>query len=148
LKTVVFKTNAESLTAMVGGHIQVVASSVSSALGHFTSGKTRLLGVVAAQRMSGPLANVPTLREQGVDVTQASWRVVFAPKGIGSAQLAFWEDAFGKMVTTAEWQKTLDANNWANVFLRGKELDAYLESNYKLTKTVMSDLGMAQEVKK
>ena len=81
LKTVVFKTNAESLTAMVGGHIQVVASSVSSALGHFTSGKTRILGVVAGQRMSGPLANVPTLREQGIDVTQASWRVVFAPKG-------------------------------------------------------------------
>jgi putative tricarboxylic transport membrane protein len=94
--------------------------------------------------MSGPLANVPTLREQGIDVTQASWRVVFAPKGIGAAPLAFWEDALGKMVTTAEWQKTIEANNWASTFLRGKELDAYLESNYKLTKTVMSDLGMAK----
>ncbi len=144
LKTVVFKTNAESLTAMVGGHIHVVASSVSAALGQFTSGRTRLLGVVAAQRMSGPLANVPTLREQGIDVTQASWRVVFAPKGIGAPQLAFWEDAFGKMVNTAEWQKTIEANNWANTFLRGKELDAYLEANYKLTKTVMTDLGMAK----
>jgi putative tricarboxylic transport membrane protein len=143
LKTIVFKTNAESLTAMVGGHIHVVASSVSSALGHFSSGKTRILGVVAAQRMSGPLANVPTLREQGIDVTQASWRVVFAPKGIAAAQLAFWEDALGKMVTTAEWQKTIEANNWASTFLRGKELDAYLESNYQLTKTVMDDLGMA-----
>jgi putative tricarboxylic transport membrane protein len=144
LKTIVFKTNAESLTAMVGGHIHVVASSVSSALGHFNSGKTRILGVVAAQRMSGALANVPTLREQGIDVTQASWRVVFAPKGIGVAQLAFWEEALGKMVTTAEWQKTIEAHNWASTFLRGKELDAYLESNYQLTKTVMSDLGMAK----
>jgi putative tricarboxylic transport membrane protein len=144
LKTVVFKTNAESLTAMLGGHIQAVASSVSSALSQFTAGKTRLLGVVAAQRMKGPLADVPTLREQGVDVTQASWRVVFAPKDIGAAQLAFWEDAFAKMVTTGEWQKMIDANNWAGTFLRGKELDAYLESNYKLTKTVMSDLGMAK----
>jgi putative tricarboxylic transport membrane protein len=145
LKTVIFKTNAESLTAMVGGHIHAVASSVSSALGHFTSGKTRILGVVAAQRMSGALANVPTLREQGIDVTQASWRVVFAPKGIGAAPLAFWEDALGKMVKTAEWQKTIEANNWASTFLRGKELDAYLESNYRLTQTVMDDLGMAMK---
>lgn len=144
LKTVVFKTNAESLTAMLGGHIQAVASSVSAALGQFTSGKTRLLGVAAAERMSGPLANVPTLREQGVEVTQASWRVVFAPKGVGAPQLAFWEDAFGRMVNTAEWQKTIEANNWANTFLRAKELDAYLEANYKLTKTVMTDLGMAK----
>jgi putative tricarboxylic transport membrane protein len=144
LKTVVFKTNAESLTAMLGGHIQAVASSVSAALGQFTAGKTRLLGVVSAQRMSGPLANVPTLREQGIDVTQASWRVVFAPKGIAAPQLAFWEDAFAKMVASGEWQKTIEANNWANTFLRGKELDAYLESNYKLTRTVMTDLGMAK----
>jgi putative tricarboxylic transport membrane protein len=144
LKTVVFKTNAESLTAMLGGHIQAVASSVSSALGQFTAGKTRLLGVVAGQRMQGPLADVPTLREQGIDVTQASWRAVFAPKGVSAASLAFWEEAFAKMVTTGEWQKTIDANNWANTFLRGKELEAYLESNYKLTRTVMTDLGMAK----
>ena len=130
LKTVVFKTNAESLTAMLGGHIH--------------AGKTRILGVVAAQRMTGPLAEVPTLREQGVDVTQASWRVVFAPKGISAPQLAFWEDALSKMITTAEWQKTIEANNWASTFLRGKELEAYLETNYKLTRTVMTDLGMAK----
>jgi putative tricarboxylic transport membrane protein len=94
--------------------------------------------------MKGQLAEVPTLREQGVDVTQASWRVVFAPKGIGAPELAFWEDTFAKMVTTAEWQKTIEANNWASTFLRGKELAAYLETNYKLTKTVMTDLGMAK----
>jgi putative tricarboxylic transport membrane protein len=77
-------------------------------------------------------------------VTQASWRVVFAPNGVAAAPLAFWEDALARMVNTGEWQKTIEANNWANTFLRGKELDAYLESNYKLTKTVMTDLGMAK----
>jgi putative tricarboxylic transport membrane protein len=144
LKTVVFKTNPESLTAMVGGHIHAVASSVSSALGHVRSGKTRVLAVVAAQRMSGTLANVPTLREHGIDVTQASWRVVFAPKSISLAQLAFWEDALAKLASTDEWKKALAANNWANVFLRGNELAAYLETNYKLTRAVMTDLGMAK----
>jgi len=144
LKTIVFKTNAESLTAMLGGHIQVVASSVSAALGQFRSGNTRILAIVAAQRMTGPLSQVPTLREQGIDVTQASWRVIFASKGVGGAQLAFWEEALAKMVGTPEWHKTLEANNWANVFLRGKELEAYLESNYRLTKVVMTDLGMTK----
>ncbi len=144
LKTVVFKTNSESLTAMVGGHIHAVASSVSSALGHFNSGKIRVLAIVAQQRMPGALANVPTLREQGMDVTQASWRVVFGAKGISAQQVAYWEDALAKMVATAEWKKTLEANNWAGPFLRGKELTAYLEHNYRVTRAVMSELGMAK----
>ena len=144
LRTVVFKTNPESLTAMVGGHIHAVASSVSSALGHLNSGKTRVLAIVAQQRMPGALANVPTLREQGVDVTQASWRVVFGAKGVSAQQAAYWEDALAKMVATAEWKKALEANNWAGPFLRGRELAAYLEHNYRVTKAVMSDLGMAK----
>lgn len=144
LKTIVFKTNAESLTAMIGGHIHAVASSVSSALGHMKSGKTRVLAIVARERMGGALANVPTLREQGVEVTQASWRVVFAPKGVSAQHAAFWEDALAKMAATEEWKKTLEANSWAGPFLRGKELTAYLEHNYRVTRAVMSELGMAK----
>ena len=144
LKTVVFKTNAESLTAMVGGHIHAVASSVSAALGQMKSGRTRILGLVAAQRMTGDLAQVPTVRELGLDVTQASWRVVFAPKGITPQQIAFWEDTLGRMVADDEWKKILAANHWAGPFLRGKDLSAYLEASYKTTRAAMIDLGLAK----
>lgn len=144
LKTVVFKTSSESITAMMGGHIHAVASSVSSALGQAKTGKVRIVGVVAAQRMTGDLANIPTLREQGIDVTQASWRAVFAPRGINSAQVAFWGDALAKVSATDDWKKGLEANNWAPLFMRGKDLASYLESNYNLTKALMSDLGLAK----
>lgn len=144
LKTVVFKTSPESLTAMLGGHIHAVASSVSSALGHATSGKSRIVAVVAAQRMTGALANVPTLREQGIDVTQASWRAVFGPKGMSAAQVAFWDDALARMAATGEWKKTLETNNWVGPFLRGSSLATYLEDSYRVTKATMSDLGLAK----
>jgi putative tricarboxylic transport membrane protein len=144
LKTVVFKTSPESITAMMGGHIHVVASSVSSALSTATSGKTRIVAVVAAQRMTGALSNVPTLREQGIDVTQASWRAVFAPKGITAAQLAYWDDALMRMAATAEWKKTLESNNWVGLFLRGSGLTAYLEDSYRVTRATMTDVGLAK----
>jgi putative tricarboxylic transport membrane protein len=144
LKTVVFKTNTESLTAMAGGHIHAVAASVSSSLGHFRSGRSRLVALVAAQRMPGVLAEVPTLREQGVDVTQASWRVIFAPKGISPVQVSFWDDALARMAATDEWKKTLETNGWAGPFLRGRELGKYLDDNYRVTRAVMVDLGMAK----
>src|SRR5688572_11831384 len=43
LKAAVFKTNAESMTALVGGHLQVVASSVSSAMSQVRAGNARAL---------------------------------------------------------------------------------------------------------
>ena len=144
LRTVVFKTNAESLVAMAGGHIHAVASSVSSAIGQVKNGKARILGIVSAQRMPGALANVPTVREQGIDVTQASWRAIFAPKGISPAALGFWDDALARMAATEDWKKALETNNWVGQYLRGKELAAFLERSYRETRATMNDLGLAK----
>jgi len=145
LKVVVFKTNAESMTAMMGGHLQAVASSVSSSMSQVTAGNTRMLAIAAPQRMSGALAAVPTLREQGIDVGGISnWRVVFAAKGITPAQVNFWEEALAKTVVTADWKKLLDDNNLESQFMRSRDTAKYLESEYAATRAVMSDLGLAK----
>ena len=69
LKAVVFKTNAESMLALVGGHIHFVASSVTTAMTQAKSGNARIVAIASSQRMGGQLADVPTFREQGI----ASW---------------------------------------------------------------------------
>jgi putative tricarboxylic transport membrane protein len=144
IKAAVFKTNAESITALIGGHLQAVASSVSAALPQAQAGNIRILAMAAPQRMTGPAANVPTLREQGIDVTGVSnWRAVFAPKGITPAQIAFWEDAVGKTVATADWKNLLEENSLASQFLRSAECVKYLERQYSVTRSVMADLGLA-----
>lgn len=148
LKMVVFKTNAESLTAVIGGHIQAVVSSVSAALPQVQAGNARMLGVTAPQRIgggSGPLANVPTMREQGIDAMGISnWRGIFGAKGLTPAQIAFWEDAIGKTTTTDDWKKQLETNNLASRFLRSREFAKYLDAEYNSTKAVMADLGLTK----
>lgn len=144
LKTVVFKTSPESIAAMAGGHIQAVASSVSSALGQVSAGNVRILGIVAAQRMSGTLAAVPTLREQGIDVTMASWRTVFGARGVGAAQAAYWEEVLARAVAAEEWKKAIESNHWAAQFLRGPALVRHLDESFTVTRAVMTDLGLAK----
>jgi len=145
LKVVVFKTNAESMTAMMGGHLQAVASSVSSSMSQVSAGNTRMLAIAAPQRMGGALAAVPTLREQGIDAEGISnWRVVFAAKGITPAQVNFWEEALAKTVVTADWKILLDDNNLESQFMRSRDTAKYLESEYAATRAVMSDLGLTK----
>jgi len=144
VKAAVFKTNAESMTALVGGHLQVVASSVSTALQHVKAGNVRMLAVASPQRLSGALADVPTFREQGIDAWVANWRGVFGPKGMAPAPVAYWEEVFAKMAVTDEWKKNLELRDSEGQFLRSKEFAKYLETEYTATKSIMTELGLAK----
>ena len=144
LKAAVFKTNAESMTAMVGGHLQVVASSVSSAFAQVKAGNARMIAIASARRMGGALANVPTLREQGIDTWVSNWRAIFGPKGMMPAQIALWEDALAKMAATDEWKKQLEAHDWDGQFLRSRDFAKYLDGEYNATRAIMAELGLAK----
>lgn len=142
LKVVVFKSNAESATALMGGHIQLVAASVPSIIGQVQAGGARVIAVGSPKRMTGVLASVPTVREQGLNVSLDNWRALIGPKGLSAAQVAYWEGVLAKVVETAEWKKTLDANNWSASFLRSREFAKFLDAEYDETKGIMSDLGL------
>ena len=144
LKVVVFKTNAEGLIAILGGHIQLVASAVGTAVGQMRDGKTRIISVSAPQRMGGDLAQVPTLREQGYDVSLSTWRAIIGPKGLDAAQVTYWEGVLAKVVATEEWKTVLEQQFWDGNFLRSREFGKYMEHEYIQTKAIMTELGLVK----
>jgi len=144
LKVVVFKTNAEGLTAVLGGHIQLVASAVGTAVGQMRDGKTHIISVSAPQRMGGDLAQIPTLREQGYDVSLSNWRALIGPKGLSAAQVKYWEDVLTKVVATDDWKKILERYFWDGNFLRSREFGQYMEKEYGQTKAIMTELGLVK----
>lgn len=144
LKIAIFKTNAESMTALVGGHLDLVVSSVNSAAPQVRAGGARMLAVASDRRLSGALAGVPTLKEQGIDSWVTSWRAIFGPRGMPAAAVAYWEEVFAKMAASDEWKKDLEARDWAGQFLRSREFAKYLESEYVATKSIMTELGLAK----
>lgn len=144
LKIVVFKTNAEGLTAVLGGHIHVVASAVGTAVGQMRDGKTRILSVSAPQRMGGDLAEVPTLREQGYDVSLSNWRALVGPKGLDAAQVGYWEEVLTRVVATDAWKAILARYFWDGNFLRSREFGRYMESEYVQIKAIMTELGLVK----
>lgn len=145
LRTVVFKTNAESNMAVIGGHIQAVVSSASAALPQAQAGQTRMLAIVAARRAAGPLAQVPTIREEGISATGiANWRAIFGPRGMSAAQVAFWDSALARMASAEEWHRELDGTNMSRHFLRGRDFSRYLDEEFAATRAAMADLGLVK----
>jgi putative tricarboxylic transport membrane protein len=145
LKIVVFKTNAESMTATIGGHIHAVVSSVSAALPQMQAGNTRMLAIAAPRRQGGAVAQVPTLREQGIEANGiANWRALFGVKGLTAPQIAYWEAALARVAEAEEWKNQLAANNLSGHFLGSRDFARYLETEYGNTRATMVDLGLVK----
>src|SRR5688572_22725798 len=144
LKTVVFNSAGDGMTALLGGHLDAVSSTLSNLRTQLAAGKIRLLAVTAPQRQPGLFAQVPTWREQGVDVVFSNWRGILGPKGMIAEQVAYWENVFARLVKTQEWKKELEGELWDDNYAGSREHKKYLDSQNKELLGILTDLGMAK----
>ncbi len=144
MKIVAFKSSGQSLTAVLGGHVDVAASTFSALLPHVTSGAMRIIGVSAPQRMTGLLAVIPTWKEQGANAVFDSWRGVVGAQGMSEQQKAYWEKAFAELGKTEEWKKDIEKNFRVNNYLAGREAARYWDEQYKELEEALTELGLAK----
>lgn len=144
LKFVVFTAGAQSLTAVMGGHVDVAITPVGGAAAQMQAGRTRVIAVTSPQRLPSAFSSVPTWKEQGVDIVFSSFRGVIGPKGMSAEQIAYWEEVLTKVVQTDEWKRDMERNYWESNFLTSAETTKYLKSQYAQYKAVLTDLGLAR----
>jgi putative tricarboxylic transport membrane protein len=145
MKVVAFKSSGESITNLLGGHIDVVSSTTPNVIGQLQAGRIRVIAITSAQRLPGALAAVPTWREQGIDGTFNASQGAIGPRGLTPAQVAFWEGAFQKLAQTDEWKKELADNYWDGNFLGSREAARYYSSQAAELRDILADLGLAKQ---
>jgi putative tricarboxylic transport membrane protein len=100
----------------------------------------RALAISSEKRIAG--VNIPTLKEQGVDVELANWRGIVAAPGITKAQRDDLIKAVEKAVKSKEWQETLKKNEWTDYYLPGDPFNAYIDSESKRLNGVLGNLDL------
>lgn len=109
LTRVPYKGDSEQVTDLLGGHIDAgVLSGVASA--HIQSGKLRYLAMFTPKRVP-QFPQVPTLREQGVDIVIESPYGIAGPEGLAPQRLRVIHDAFKAALESAEGRRVLDQLN-------------------------------------
>ena len=144
LKFVVFTSGVQSLTNVMGGHVDVAVVPVSGVVSHVTAGRLRVLAVSAAKRLGGSFSSVPTWKEQGADSVFSSARGVIGPKGMTAAQIAYWENVLARVVESDDWKKDLENNYWEGQFLTSADTRKLLKTQYDQYKSVLIDVGLAR----
>jgi putative tricarboxylic transport membrane protein len=140
MRIVVFNSGGESISQVLGGHIDLVSTAAANAAPHVANGQLRILGVAAPQRMAGALAPVPTWKEQGADVVVSNWRAVIGPKAMSAVQVAWWDQALQALVNTPEWAADVQANHWVGNYLGSGASRTYFTEQYSEMRDVVREL--------
>ena len=88
----------------------------------------RAIAVTSAQRVKG--IDVPTLKEQGIDVEIGNWRGVYGAPGITPAQRDALTDMVVKATQSKAWAAALEKNNWTPALLTGKAFDEFVDNDF------------------
>jgi putative tricarboxylic transport membrane protein len=144
VRNVVFQSGGNAITALLGGHVQVVPASVGLWINPLKAGQVRLIAVSAPRRLGGEMAQVPTWREQGIDAVTSVWRMITAPPGLTPAQTAFWQDALRRTTETPEWKRDLERHYQSDEFMAGNDLAQAVDQLYVQLKALLTDLDLAK----
>jgi tripartite-type tricarboxylate transporter receptor subunit TctC len=123
IKHIPTKGDSEALAALLGGHVMAASMNPLAALPHVAAGKLRCLAQYGAERDKAVMPNVPTYKEQGVDVVLDLWRWIVVPKGTDPERVKFLREAFRKIFQDKETLSALEKIQCPASYLPGEEYE-------------------------
>jgi len=139
-----FKSGAETVTGVMGGHIQVTAENLGEVIAQVEAKKLRLLAVPSSKRIPA-LPNVPTLKELGYDVQVAAVRGFVAPAGIPRDAAKVLEDTLAKVHRSAAWREYMARNMYEDVYMNGEEFGKWLAAHREEVTQFLTEIGLASK---
>jgi len=120
-----------ALTAILGGHVDALASGPAVVLPHIKSGKLRALAGWGDKRVAA-LPEVPTFRELGyADAEFYIWEGLFAPKGTPEPVLAKLRDTLRAAVAEPEFKSAMNKLETPIAFKQGAEFQKFFDADAK-----------------
>jgi putative tricarboxylic transport membrane protein len=137
---VAFRGGGEAIAAILGGNVTVGGSGYSEFAEYIASGKMRPLAVTSATRLKG--VNVPTLKEQDINVVIGNWRGVYGAPGITAPQRKELTDRVLKALKSKAWAEALEKNNWTPAVLTGADFEKFVDDDFASLRATMVKSGM------
>ena len=133
--------DADAITQTVGGFTSAMTGDISGVVGFIKSGDVRVLASFTEERIPG-FEQIPTAREQGIDVIAVNWRGLYTPKGASDASYKAWTEALRKVGASKEWKAAMEANGLAPFNMVGPDFQSYVGGVMKEVKAMSVELGV------
>ena len=144
-----YKSGGEAATQLVGNHTESNVNNPSENLEVWRAGQVRALCVFDKERIAYDTKvtetqswhDIPTCKEEGLDVQYLMLRAMFLPGKVTPEQQAFYVDLFQKVTQTAEYKEYMEKQALKPIFLTGKDMLEFLEDDDALNTALMTQAG-------
>jgi putative tricarboxylic transport membrane protein len=148
-----YKSGGEAATQLVGNHTASNVNNPSENLEVWRAGQVRALCVFSKERMQYKQKvtetmswnDIPTCKEQGVDVDYQMLRAMFLPGKVEKDVQAFYVDLFKKVTQTAEYKDYMEKQALKPVYYAGADMVKFLEQDEALNKSLMTEAGFVAQ---
>jgi tripartite-type tricarboxylate transporter receptor subunit TctC len=148
LEQVPFQSGAEETANLLGGHVQIIFINPASIKEHVKSGAVKVFATASEQRLVDPVfTNVPTFKEQGLNVVGGGWYDIAAPKELPIEVKNKLANGFKAMISDPEFKKNIENLGLEVNYLGPNESqEKWLDDSEKLTKTI-HETGILDKIK-
>lgn len=137
-----FSGGGESLAAIMGGRVTAGISGYGEYEGQIKTGRLRAIGVSSPNRL--PNADVPTFKEQGIELVLTNWRSVIGSPGLTDAQKTALSQLVERTVKSKAWQEQLKQKGWDDAYLPADKFAAFLKDEIVRIGGVLKSLGLVK----
>lgn len=134
---------ADAITQTVGGFTQAMTGDMSEIVGFLKSGDVRAIAVLTEERVPG-FEDIPTAKEQGIDVVAVNWRGLYVPKDISDDDFNMWAERLQKVADSDEWKEAMAANGLAPFTKVGADFQTYVDSVVAEIRALSKEIGVIQ----
>ncbi|HQU50995.1 MAG TPA: tripartite tricarboxylate transporter substrate-binding protein [Casimicrobiaceae bacterium] len=135
-----FTSGPEAVAAVLGGQVAVGISGIGEFSQHIKAGRVRAIAVSSGSRLAG--VDIPTLKEQGVNVELVNWRGVWGAPGISAEQKKALVAAVEAGLGNAKWKEAVERLDWTSFTLTGDAFGAFVESETKRIRAILDQLSL------
>ncbi len=144
LKHVPYSGAAPALTAILGGHVDALASAPAVLLPHIKAGKLRSLAGWGAKRVDA-LPDLPTFKELGYDAEFYIWAGLFAPRGTPEPIMKKLRDTVRAAVQDPEFKSAMAKMETPIAYMDAPEFQKFWDKDAKMLADAIKRIGRIEE---
>jgi len=140
LKHVPYSGAGPALTALLGGHVDTLASGPAVVIPQIKAGKIRPLAGWGAKRVAA-LPDVATFKELGYDIEFYIWAGMFAPRGTPPAVMKSIRESVKQAVNTTEFKAAMEKLQTPIAYLDAPEFQKFWDKDAKMLAAAIKRVG-------
>lgn len=143
LKHVPYSGAGPALTAILGGHVDTLASGPAVVIPHIKAGKLRPLAGWGAKRVAA-LPEVPTFKELGYDIEFYIWAGLFAPRGTPEPIMKRLRETLRQVVKDPDFVAAMDKLQTPIAYLDAPEFQKFWDKDAKMLADAIQRIGKVE----